>query len=296
MVLNSLVTGVEDGHFRVSPSREKAIANSQLNIHDLFEHNDKVEQIEYAYKLWNSQLFNYIRRSMSDPLDKLVAIAGFASLLQGILQCRYMYGLWENDLIRGLSWTTPRTYFVNKAKTPNSTKSKLRELNSVPSWSWASVDGPVSITSNPDALKLLRDPENLRLEILENDNVSHSFDPVRSDASIPEAFALHVRGFLGRLWHVPILSGITNKGFLMFEHQTPFDIEGFINFDKKGEPRNYCIALGSWDTYEDYEERTYWGRLVYSLLLTYRAGLLLTHVKGKYYQRVGHFWKWKRSC
>jgi hypothetical protein len=286
----------EDGHFEDLSSLERQFSKGHLHVHDLVRHNNSTEKTDYAYKLWNRGILNYTARSMSNPLDKFAAIAGFAKLLQNVLQCRYLYGLWENDLVRGLSWTTRRPWLAEKPRLSKSTRSRLWELDRVPSWSWASVDGVVAMPLNPNDLELFRDIENLRLKILAYDNVPRSFDPVRGDAVVPEAFELTLRGHLKRLWHVPIILWKTNSvpiGFMLFDYQISFDVEGFIEVIKEEDLQNNLkrdyLALGSWDTYDDYESRTYWGRHIYTLLLTFRTGLLLTHSDGKYYRRIGHF-------
>ena len=69
---------------------------------------------------------------------------------------RYLAGLWEHDIFRGLAWTRVKpeewaekryvSYFAMKAKRTIAARAlKPPVLYRAPSWSWASVNGPVAI-------------------------------------------------------------------------------------------------------------------------------------------------------
>lgn len=78
---------------------------------------------------------SYSARKLTYPSDKLPGISGITQSLQPVLgDC--LAGLWRCDLVRGLWW--------------------IKEVgggpvsgNGAPSWSWASVDGPVSCAACP---------------------------------------------------------------------------------------------------------------------------------------------------
>lgn len=93
---------------------------------------------ESRTNLWNQMIGKYSGKQMSKPGDKLVAVAGLAhDLGQNWPEVAYLAGLWSYDLLHGLLWNgfgcTTRSRFYN-----------------APSWSWASVDGPVTIPSYLD--------------------------------------------------------------------------------------------------------------------------------------------------
>jgi hypothetical protein len=76
----------------------------------------------------------YSRRNLTLRKDKLVAIGGLARLvgMQSRLDTNYVAGMWRSHLISQLAWqsrgaTVRGSPFV------------------APTWSWASVDGPVSL-------------------------------------------------------------------------------------------------------------------------------------------------------
>jgi len=81
---------------------------------------------------WNSVVVNYSRRTLSRPMDKLAAISGLATAFHQLLgDDQYMAGLWKSCLLGSLLWRTEEGAVRNNV------------LNA-PSWSWLSIDGPVS--------------------------------------------------------------------------------------------------------------------------------------------------------
>lgn len=71
----------------------------------------------------------YCARELTYPSDKFPALSGIPQGLQPVLG-DYLAGLWRRDIIRGLWWVK---------KVGGGPASEYR----APSWSWASVDGPV---------------------------------------------------------------------------------------------------------------------------------------------------------
>jgi hypothetical protein len=77
--------------------------------------------------LWQSMLWDYGPRRLTQPSDKLPAISGLARLFAERLDDEYVAGLWRESLIEGLLWQGLQVHRVPKYRAP--------------SWSWASVDG-----------------------------------------------------------------------------------------------------------------------------------------------------------
>ena len=83
---------------------------------------------------WYAIVEDYMSRNITMASDKLVAIAGLAQMANRDLKSRYLAGLWEKQIHVGLCWTIME----------DDTRSLKRcEKYRAPSWSWASVDGPV---------------------------------------------------------------------------------------------------------------------------------------------------------
>lgn len=101
--------------------------------HDLIKYEDPMRQ---RLALWGRYLHEYTRCFLTFPeKDKLVAVSGLARKLGP--GDDYCAGLWRQDLAGQLMWS------VAKAERP-STKAPERNPRA-PSWSWASVNGPVSM-------------------------------------------------------------------------------------------------------------------------------------------------------
>ncbi|KAF2101722.1 HET-domain-containing protein [Rhizodiscina lignyota] len=83
---------------------------------------------------WYEMVFQYSRRNMSRESDKLPAMSGLARLWQQLLGEEYVAGLWKGDLIEGIAFQC----FGGTHRRPEQWRA--------PSWSWASVDGILSVT------------------------------------------------------------------------------------------------------------------------------------------------------
>ena len=70
----------------------------------------------------------YSKCQLTKEADKLIAISAIARAMAPIINCRYVAGLWEKDLVKQFGWSSevggrrPMTYRA-------------------PSWSWASIEG-----------------------------------------------------------------------------------------------------------------------------------------------------------
>ncbi|KAF7920703.1 hypothetical protein EAE99_007997 [Botrytis elliptica] len=110
---------------------DRIYARIQRNLpsHDL----NVLDENEVLGK-WFETVEEYSRLHLSYPSDRLVAIAGVATIFQKRLKCRYLAGLWQCDITRSLLWS------VSGSVHTKSDKSLSRSRTSVaPSWSWASL-------------------------------------------------------------------------------------------------------------------------------------------------------------
>jgi hypothetical protein len=108
--------------------------------------------------IWDQLVRIYTLRFLTDPNDRLNALAGIAAQAALAWDCRYYAGLWKHDMICQLSW-----HIMTVGSAPVSNESAMpawREIVALgasyldaqhtnwtqlegPSWSWASVYGPV---------------------------------------------------------------------------------------------------------------------------------------------------------
>lgn len=100
-----------------------------------YEFQNGVPEHELAQRqvasIWGTLVKLYSSCDLTMPDDKLPAFAGVAQLFQEVTGDEYMAGLWRSSLLDQMDW---RVYQPATRKT-----SKYR----APSWSWASLDGPV---------------------------------------------------------------------------------------------------------------------------------------------------------
>jgi hypothetical protein len=97
----------------------------------------------YRYRLlkdkvtWDPIVDNFCRRNLAYDSDKLPAIAGLARKYHNVTGDRYLAGLWERDFLAQLLWTTQ--YRLGSFAVRSGRPAEYR----APSWSWASVTGPI---------------------------------------------------------------------------------------------------------------------------------------------------------
>lgn len=110
----------------------------------------RADAVQVCLAMWHEILPLYTKRDLTNPGDRLPAVAGLAGILMRRLSCRYLCGLWEVDLRRQLLWSIVTMYDqsgIEKGVSPTLYRDprivRLPE-NYAPSWSWGSVSGMVS--------------------------------------------------------------------------------------------------------------------------------------------------------
>lgn len=96
---------------------------------------------------WCYAVMDYTHRGMTQPRDRLIALAGIAQALSHRTTSQYLAGLWTRFFWAGLLWSIPHT----REYTPTTTDAfdlasnkQIRHLVPIaPSWSWASVTAPI---------------------------------------------------------------------------------------------------------------------------------------------------------
>ena len=104
-----------------------------------------------GYYAWSRLLEPYSKTTITFPTDSLVALSGLAQIMSNAPEDEYVVGLWKSILPSQLLWRvgqcTPASY-LNVSKEPdtflqNRADSAGRVI-AAPSWSWASVQSPIS--------------------------------------------------------------------------------------------------------------------------------------------------------
>ncbi|RDW87273.1 hypothetical protein BP5796_02967 [Coleophoma crateriformis] len=98
---------------------------------------------QQLFEAWYQIVHDYTKRALSDPTDKLPGIAGIAKEISRLSGVAYMVGLWKNNLLHDLMWTSNDKERFTRPK-----------VWRAPTWSWASVNSVVSYkTITADAIE-----------------------------------------------------------------------------------------------------------------------------------------------
>ncbi|KAI0595421.1 heterokaryon incompatibility protein-domain-containing protein [Biscogniauxia sp. FL1348] len=117
---------------------------------------------------WYGLSYQYAVRDLFDPTDNFATLAGVAFRFQQALKCRYLAGLWENDMIRGLLWRSrriiggPHTTSALRKPIGVSDTSKGVPVVRAPSWSWLALVGPIWPATGRTYDKKFQDPKTFR--------------------------------------------------------------------------------------------------------------------------------------
>jgi hypothetical protein len=277
--------------------------------------SDKTELYDYTipkdwtlravvFRCWYDITMQYSMRDFFDPHDNFAAISGIAQQFQTALRDsdnmpRYLAGMWETDMIRGLLWRSRRLVDENEKalSRPISVNGAEtgRVVKTAPSWSWLSLKGSITQGFGSSYNLIMLDPTAYRcFPKIHNRWAAGDWDPTlikHEDMQLP--FKLEVRGSLKRVRvsSVPV-------------SQYPFPIKWKDDYGIKPVPKhavllesceilplreanmtnwNTVVATGLFDL-ENGNPTTLW-----SMLLTNEEGLLLQRTNEGYYERVGVF-------
>ncbi|KAF2648776.1 HET-domain-containing protein [Lophiostoma macrostomum CBS 122681] len=223
-------------------------------------------------RLWYQYVEDYSGRGMTDPEDKFAALAGVAKSFQDVLKCKYMFGLWENDLITGLLWRTHRTG-------PDQSGNYERWPHRAPSWSWGSIDGWFDATSSEREEASIGDSGIPRSHVLSHEGIGNFLDPIREDLMLPKAFELHLEGILRK---AKAVSWSHFSDELLGTH-THFLVDTSL-LDNSSTSAGVYVGRGTYDIASD-EVVTE----LEMLRFTWDRGLMLERVGDKWYRRLGCF-------
>jgi hypothetical protein len=166
----------------------------------------------FIYRPWKLVVETFTRCNLTVLGDKLVALSATAKEMQTILNDTYVAGLWKHNLVSQLLWSASN-------KTPALCRSQSYRA---PTWSWASVDGPVKFPfvgwKNGDFIEVL--------EI--------QVTPVSSSNIHGQVIAGHLR-IRGQLVQLPVLD---SNAFHSLEDRT-----GCCHPDDRKENFKSCYGL-----------------------------------------------------
>lgn len=92
-----------------------------------------------TYGLWHHLVSDYTSRNLSRSEDKLPAISGIAHKFRAVTNGSYIAGLWLNNLADDMLWSTN----LPQGDTSNERNHAALGFYRAPSFSWASIEGPI---------------------------------------------------------------------------------------------------------------------------------------------------------
>ncbi|KAF5636260.1 heterokaryon incompatibility protein [Fusarium tjaetaba] len=119
-----ILTGDADHAFNPRNERRSFLSLTKLPKHDSMA----VRNFSFTWYDWTSL---YTSRYLTRKTDRLPAVAGMASYVASLSGMKYKAGLWEEDILRGLMWRRSSSGHANRVP------------GGAPTWSWASINGPV---------------------------------------------------------------------------------------------------------------------------------------------------------
>ncbi|KAK3953866.1 heterokaryon incompatibility protein-domain-containing protein [Pseudoneurospora amorphoporcata] len=246
---------------------------------------------------WYQMLNSFTPRALTEPHDIFPCIVSVAMITHGVLKARYLAGIWECDMPRGLLWKsrwsyTSRRHFLPIEKplaspfTKRAGETPGKPVIRAPSWSWAHVTGEVFWDTNPRIESKWIDAKNVHIEPRDQQGLWTTAKGVGNpDVLYMSALELQIRG-----------KAVQVRCTNVLKKRTPLTPEGIMMESIKSTPSakpapaptgtakpNY-IALGYFDFPGDPRPPNIW-----CLLVVVHEGLLLTRDgKGKFH-RVGWF-------
>ncbi|KAH8685741.1 heterokaryon incompatibility protein-domain-containing protein [Tricladium varicosporioides] len=96
------------------------------------------------YDRWADIIAEFSRRSLTQDMDMLPALAGIARAFAAITKDVYVVGMWKTELINQLCWwKESKAVFEFQGKGPDRFLLTKPETYRAPSWSWAGFNGGV---------------------------------------------------------------------------------------------------------------------------------------------------------
>jgi heterokaryon incompatibility protein (HET) len=200
-------------------------------------------------KVWRKMVEEYTKLRLTFEKDKLPAISGAAKQLQSVRNERYLAGLWEKSLLLDLLWITLELDLdggfgsVSLMEQYNLGHYGRPQKWRAPTWSWASVLGPIKWPYNAQVYNVHPKVLQVDCEPLGKDStggVSSGYIVISGLLFPAEHLPLELRGELGET----LISRASDKE-IKVHADIPFG--DVMNRDSQPEPKELfqCLILAS---------------------------------------------------
>ncbi|KAK8087914.1 hypothetical protein PG997_002875 [Apiospora hydei] len=258
----------------------------------------KVEPMD-VLKRWYELTMQYSLTEVYDPTDNFATLCGVAKRFQEALQdSRYLAGIWECDLLRGLLWRSRRLYLGPNSRQPLRRPLGVKQLQGqaierAPSWSWLALEGPIIQATGKHYEKVFSNEANLRCRPLHNDGGTWSPDTWDPDVIVypfPQC-RLNITGFIleVRRSSIPTASyGRKHRwnysAARIKEHAVLLEAVSDAKQSTGDHFSGSIVAIGLFDVEDQGSSMA-----LYAMCLTYEEGLMLEKTEDGYYRRLGVF-------
>ena len=243
---------IEDHPSRSEFSGHLADPPYKYHIHNVAQRHT----LNWQLGSWLTRVNQYSKRSLSKRTDKLPGFGAMAEAFAKFLHLRpedYLAGIWTFEIYSQLRWRRPEEWTGE-----GSSKDRLK-----PTWSWASVDGPVLFERLSPAVG------ETTLQIFEDEC---AIELKSRDVKYGEVEfgRLTVQGYMRP-------SRYLNEEFVGAHSTDTLPLRA--NWDNLGQTASevWCLEMASWRRRTD------------DRLSIWSGGLLLNHAKDNEYQRLGYF-------
>lgn len=261
-------------------------------------HPDLTARRLTALGRWYAFLREYTVRERGVEADKFTALAGIAEIMQEAIGSRYLFGICEADMARGLFWRGQ-----DVMGSSGLVKRPLQlARNNVPSWSWAAYEGAVKCNflqfGRGQFLRV--NTKDTYFRVLNSTLICDSLDPIRGSSFGPCLDQLELEGTLLR-----VRRSREDRDFLKQRLELSFSfslytdttrmipleaIDDEIKLDKGASEDTMedsvrtIVALGVLDIVSEYRVDNF-----RCLWLLTKGGLLIAPTGDGKYRRVGFF-------
>ncbi|OOF98660.1 hypothetical protein ASPCADRAFT_139942, partial [Aspergillus carbonarius ITEM 5010] len=214
------------------------------------------------FQRWRELVMDYSYRSLSKKHDRLRAISGLARMVWNNLRHeddtpeQYLAGLWKGDLLSDLCWQVrPLEEVVESPETGAETPKEVGYH--IPSWSWASVERPVTYRNALPLEGWKHKPSLVDQCIVENASCQNELpeDPmsavtegslVLTGAFAPVKLGCHEHGH-DEVRRILGLHSRKEMGAFV-QSSTAHEVEVTLDRPERDRPRGiyYCFRLFSW--------------------------------------------------
>lgn len=97
----------------------------------------------FLYRNWEDIIEMFAKCRLTYPSDKLVALSAVAKHMSVLLQDEYCAGIWRGNMEEGLEWSVIDAETAHQDGVRETWQGPMAVYRA-PSWSWASVDYPIS--------------------------------------------------------------------------------------------------------------------------------------------------------